>query len=301
MSIFLLEQTPYSTPDLVMLWSPTICLLLSLTDLILQSSYIYISGWIAKLSHDDVQQLLADAAVRHQDVFAALETKSEEAELTQRKDKFRIEMRLMNSYNSDRLLQDTTRSTSTRAPATEQAVVLDNSDEEEEDEDLEFGDYSIEVNHILEYKWAHLSSLEQLNKVNAATDDIMAIVDGIINSAGHNNDYTPKATSLLNLFVVAEALTESSTMLADHVRNEMMDRGFYEKVLGTVHSLDLLQTTRFLQDQVCSSYLGVIFNESFISPSSSLIISRMRSIIHELKSWIKYALDLEKGNLQMRS
>ncbi|KAH0284815.1 hypothetical protein M436DRAFT_84846 [Aureobasidium namibiae CBS 147.97] len=227
------------------------------------AKFSYISKWIAKLSHDDLQQLLADAAVRHKDVFAALETKSEEAELTQRKDKFRIEMRLMNSYDSDRLLEDTTRSTSIRAPATEQAVVLDNGDEEEEDEDIKFGDYAIEVNRILEDKWAHLSSPEQFNKVNAATDDIMAIVDGIISSVGHNNDYTPKAASLLNLFVVAEALTESSTMLADHVRNEIMNRGFYEKVLGTVHSLDLLQTIRFLQDEVCSGYSGRDFRRFF--------------------------------------
>jgi len=262
------------------------------------AKFSYISGWIAKLSHDDLQQLLADAAVRHQDVFAALETKSEEAELTQRKDKFRIEMRLMTPYNSDRFLQDTTRSTSTRAPVTEQAVVLENSDEEEEDEDLEFGDYAMDVNDILEKKWAHLRSPEQLNKVNVATDDIMAIVDGIINLAGHNNEYTPKATSLLNLFVVAEALTESSTTLANLVQTEVMKRGFYDKVLDMTTRLNIEETIRFVQNDVCEAYLSDIFGESFITQSSSLIIAHMRSIILDLRSWARQAMESAKPRLQ---
>lgn len=79
----------------------------------------YIAECITQLSHDDVQQLLAEAAVRHQDVFATLETKSEEAKFTRQEDKARIERHLVITYSPDQYYHDTSRAISTQLDAIE--------------------------------------------------------------------------------------------------------------------------------------------------------------------------------------
>jgi len=251
----------------------------------------YIAECITQLSHDDVQQLLADAATRHQDIFVALQTKAQEVELTRQGDKARIERHLMNTYIPDQYYHDTSRAISTQLDAIEQADIPDEPFEEGQDDELRFGVYASEVQYILDEKWAHIKPSSQLKKIGHATNDIMGIVDeGIINKLGHNSDYNMKATALLNLFAVAEALTESLGIFADRVRFAVMDHGFCEKLLGMVHRLDRKEMSRFVQNEVCLDYLSDIFSESSTSQSSSLIIARIRPTIVDLRLWARQAV-----------
>lgn len=125
----------------------------------------------------------------------------------------------------------------------------------------------------------------------------MAIVNRIVDLVGDNSDYNTKAAALLRLFVVAEALTESSTELAEHVRNEITHRGFYDKVLGMVHRLDPMERIRFLQNEVCVDYFSDIFSESVTSQSSSIITAQMKAIISDLH-WAKDQMVLAQPELQ---
>lgn len=244
-----------------------------------------ISEWITQLSPDGVQQLLADAAARHQDVLAALQNKSQEAELTRQADKVRIERHLMNTYAPDQYLHDMSRPPSTQLVAVEQSV--DKPNEEGEDNELKFGPYASEVQYVLDEKWAHIKLHRRPYKIAHATNDIMAIVDdGIISKVGYDSDYNIKATAVLDLFAVAEALTWSSTEFAHYVRIMITKRGFYDKVLCMVHRLDPMEQTWFLQN--AADYLSNIFSESFSSKSSRVIINQMKGIISDLE-WARDA------------
>jgi hypothetical protein len=260
-----------------------------------------ISDWITQLTHDDLQGLLADAAARHQDVFTALETKSRKADLAQRGSRLRVERHLMDSFYPDLPSHETSRSASSRTPDTEQAVVLeeipddhDDEDEEDEEDDPDPRDYPAEVRHILLSKWEYLSPPDRLEKVGTASEEIIKIIVKIVNRARYTHSYHTKLMALLASLRIAEILTESGTVFANHVRVQILKSGFHEKVLGTSRCFTTKEVVSFVQDEVLMEYLSDIFGDSINSQSGGTMISQMNSIIADLKSRAKQALASRK-------
>lgn len=172
-------------------------------------------------------------------MFLALQTKSREADLARRKSRLRIEKHLMDSFSPDLPFQETSRSASSRIPATEQAVVLEETPDNCDGEDIEdyedkrdcseLRSYPAEAQHILFLKW-DLTPSDRLEKVGAALEEITKIIDKIVNTARYTHSYDTKVMALLASFRIAEVLTESCTVFANHVRVEILKSGFYEKV-----------------------------------------------------------------------
>jgi hypothetical protein len=266
-----------------------------------------ISDWITQLTHDDLQGLLADAAARHQDVFTALETKSREADLARRGSRLRIEKHLMDSFYPDLPFRETSRSASSRTPATEQAVVLeetpdnyDNEDEEDEEEqdDPELRGYPAELQHILLSKWEYLSPPDRLEKVGTASEEIVKIIDKIVNAARYTRSYETKAMALLASFRIAEVLTESCTMFVNHVRAEILRCGYHEKVTDMSRCLITREVISLIQDELFMEYLSGIFSDSSNSQSGNMMVFQIKSIILDLKSRARQALASRNTKLQ---
>jgi hypothetical protein len=259
-----------------------------------------ISEWIAQLSQDDLQGLLADAAARHQDVFHALQTKSQELESTREKSKLRLEEQLMDTFCSGwrntsgstsapapvtEQAVNTSGSTSTPAPVTEQAVVLEGHREEDEEEDYpEFATYPAEVKQLLVRQWTDLSPVEEFSKVEAATLRIVQLVDKMAGTIRQNSSYKTKTVALVALFNIAECLIGSSGTPATYVRDDTLANGFCNKALNISRYFDEKEASAFLQDESYTVDLWECFSDSFNTGSRKVMIFRMHSIILDLKT-----------------
>lgn len=126
----------------------------------------------------------------------------------------------------------------------------------------------------------------------------MKTVDGIMNTDEHNSSYRRKVDRLLHLFMIAETLTESPTELANRVRIEFVNRGFYHKVLDMTKRLNPKSTTRIVRGEGHMQYLSGLFKHNATSQSSSLLTAQMKSIILDLKSKAKQKKVLAKPKLQ---
>ena len=249
------------------------------------TEFASISEWITQLSHDEVQQLLADAAARHKDVYLTLQASFLKLELTRRNDKLRIEKDMMNTFYPSRNLHNTSQFTSTRAPTTEQAIILARSTQEQEEKEPDFGSCPTQVQQILDQSWEHLDHPDRAEKVGEVTDHILELVNEILKKIGNHSTYQAKATALLRIFRIAEVLTESSTPLANHVRGEIMYCGFSDRVLGMVRRLNTVDAILFLRNQHYTEYLlEDIFEKRVLSSSSSTIVAHIKSIILDFKS-----------------
>lgn len=77
---------------------------------------------------------------------------------------------------------------------------------------------SNEAQYILLSKWGYLSPPDRLEKVGTASEETIKIIDKIVNTARNTHSYHTKLMALLASLRIAEILTESCTMFANHVR-----------------------------------------------------------------------------------
>jgi hypothetical protein len=232
-----------------------------------------ISEWIARLSQDDLQGLLADAAARHQDVFHALQTKSQILESTREQSKLRLEEQLMDTFCSGWRTRDISGSTSTPALVTEQAVVLEETGEEDEEEDYpEFATYPAEVKQLL------------VGNVEGATSRIAQLVDKMAGTIRHNSLYKTKAVALVAFFNIAECLIGSSGTPTTYAREDIMAQGYCNKALKISRYFDEKEAFEYLRDEIYTVELWECLFASLKTGPIKMLISKMHLIILDLRS-----------------
>jgi hypothetical protein len=236
---------------------------------------------------------LADAAARHQDVFLALQIKSQLADLARRESELRIRKHLMDtSYSGWR---DRNASGATSTPA--QAVVSEQTDPDR-DEDIGFRRHPMEVQHILVEKYKQLNHQGQLANVGVATERITKLFCKTASVVKPSSPYLMKVAALLALFRIAEILTESPGEFATRIRDNTVARRVSDTTLKVSQCFNTKQVVSFVQDKGYMEYLGDIFGDSIRRGTSIVLINQIKFVISDLK---RRALVIETTELQGNS
>lgn len=244
-----------------------------------------ISEWITKLSHEDVEQLLADAAARHADVSQALESRFQDVNLPQLESQLRLQKQLMNTFYPDLPVPDASRSTYIQAFATEEVVDLQETYEqreeeggEEDDDDL---DFPTQVENLLDQNWLQLDDVGHCAKEEATKREFEYIVNTMIDATGLDSSYDTKAHTLRTLFRIAEILIQSCDTAAIVIRVEIL--WFHERVLDLSRRFDDKEAYAFVRDGDYMGFLEGFFNRRYVGDPKRAIVSQMKSIMVDLR------------------
>ncbi|KAH0370676.1 hypothetical protein KCU65_g2283, partial [Aureobasidium melanogenum] len=153
--------------------------------------FLSISESITKLSYQTVQVLLADAAIKHQDVFCALQKefyRAEEARLQGQRD---LLAQLYNNYTGDRPSLNDTHPGPAQSLIAEKAARRRATNRDEEGGILD----PRQVESSLIEKWEKLSIYMLCKKDDAVTDMVIAIAEIIVRQFP-DSPYGPTCTDV---------------------------------------------------------------------------------------------------------
>jgi hypothetical protein len=254
------------------------------------SKFLYIPEWITRLSHEDVEQLLAEAAARHEDVFQALKSKFRDDNLPQLENQLRIQKQLINTFYPRRLVPDASLRTHIQALKAEEVVDLQETNDEEEDEESEDEqddlDPPTQVENLLDQNWLLPNDGAQCADGKATIERFVRIFNTTVDAIGPDSTYDNKAYTLRTLCKIAEILIQSSSTAALVVRKEVFGeyRWFHGRAMQLLRQLDDLEAYRFMCNQEYVLDLEDLFAERLISDPDDAVVLQLRSIIMELRT-----------------
>jgi hypothetical protein len=236
-----------------------------------------------------VEQLLAEAAARHEDVFQALKSKFRDENLPQLEDQLRLQKQLINTFYPGRLVPDASLLTRIQALKAEEVVDLQETNEEEEDEEGEDEqddlDPPTQVENLLDQNWTPINDDAQCADGIAVISKFIRIVNTMVDAVDHKSTFEKKAFTLRTLFRTAEILVQSSSTAALVVRKEVFleCRWFHERALWLSHRLDDKEAYLFMCNQGYVQHLEDLFASHLISDPDDAVVLQLKSIIMELR------------------
>jgi hypothetical protein len=242
------------------------------------------------LSHEDVEQLLAEAAARHEDVFQALKSKFRDDNLPQLENQLRIQKQLINTFYPRRLVPDASLRTHIQALKAEEVVDLQETNEEEEEEEGEDEQDDLDpptrVKNLLDQNWTPINDAAQCADGIAVISKFIRIVNTMFNAVDYKSTFAKKAYTLRTVFRTAEMLVQSSSTAALVVRKEvfLQCRWFHKRALWLSHQLDDNEAYLFMRNQGYVQHLEDLFASHLISDPDDAVVLQLRSIVMDLRA-----------------